>query len=199
MPFTRNNYRVIESFTSETGREYAKVVWKGIDVVGYISRIAGPGRTIQKEWYREKKREAVIDWKVNVNTGPQAGGYKEQKTYVKDEPDEDYIAPPDNPLPNRGYLLENYPTQERVEKLLEITEDNIGEYDVFTWGVHTIKVDKTGIIQSQGERYINHTSDVPLAPAAFKTLIQEIINAVNESPGEKVIVTETRAVFFKYD
>lgn len=57
MSFTRNNYKVVESFVSDTGRTYAKVVWKGIEQTGYISRLGGPGRTISKSWYKEKKRE----------------------------------------------------------------------------------------------------------------------------------------------
>lgn len=57
MAFTRNNYTVEESFTADNGREYVKVRWKGIGQTGYVSRIAGPGRTISEDWYREKKRE----------------------------------------------------------------------------------------------------------------------------------------------
>lgn len=57
MPLSRSAYNVVESFTADNGFEYAKVVYKGIEQTGYISRIAGPGNTITEGWYKEKKRE----------------------------------------------------------------------------------------------------------------------------------------------
>lgn len=57
MAFTRNNYRVDESFRADNGKEYCKVTWKGINQTGYISRVSGPGKTITKGWYQRKKRE----------------------------------------------------------------------------------------------------------------------------------------------
>jgi hypothetical protein len=59
MPQSRDQYEVIESFTDQVGlgKEYAKVRYKGIDQVGYISRVDGPGDEISKEWYQEKKRQ----------------------------------------------------------------------------------------------------------------------------------------------
>lgn len=63
MPQSRNNYEVIESFTDEVGqgKEYAKVRYKGIDETGYISRVGGPGDSITKDWYREKKNQQPED------------------------------------------------------------------------------------------------------------------------------------------
>ena len=59
MPLSRNQYRVIESFTDQVGqgKEYAKVEYKGIEETGYISRVKGAGDEISKEWYQEKKRQ----------------------------------------------------------------------------------------------------------------------------------------------
>ncbi len=199
MSFTRNNYTVLESFTDPNGREYAKVLWKGIESTGYISRISGPGRTITEEWYKDKKRENKVNWDVTINTGPEAGGYAEELIYEKDEPDDDYLPPIDNPLPGKGYLLENYPVRERVETLTEITENNLPDYDVFTWGVYSILISEGGVIESSGWRFINHTSDLPLAEPAFLTMLEEIRNAVNSSPGTEVMITKTRCVFFKYE
>jgi len=58
MPLSRDQYVVEESFTDQVGlgKEYLKVRYKGIDEVGYISRVEGPGDEISKEWYQEKKR-----------------------------------------------------------------------------------------------------------------------------------------------
>ena len=59
MPLSRDQYRVIESFTDQVGqgKEYAKVEYKGIEQIGYISRVKGPGNEISKEWYQEKKTQ----------------------------------------------------------------------------------------------------------------------------------------------
>ena len=59
MPKSRNQYRVIESFTDQVGqgKEYAKVEYKGIEETGYISRVKGPGDTITEKHYKKKKRE----------------------------------------------------------------------------------------------------------------------------------------------
>lgn len=56
-PLTRNAYEVAESFVAENGREYLKVNYKGINQTGYLSRIGGPGNSITKSWFEEKKRE----------------------------------------------------------------------------------------------------------------------------------------------
>jgi hypothetical protein len=58
MPQSRDQYVVKESFTDQVGlgKEYAKVRYKGIDEIGYISRVEGPGDEISKGWYQEKKR-----------------------------------------------------------------------------------------------------------------------------------------------
>lgn len=77
MPQSRNQYEVIESFVDQVGagKEYAKVRYKGIEQVGYISRVAGPGKSISEDWYKEKKRQQP-DELVRRVVGMVKGNYR---------------------------------------------------------------------------------------------------------------------------
>lgn len=56
-PLSRDAYTVQDSFTAENGRTYLEVEVKGIGQTKYLSRTGGPGRSISKEWFQEKKRD----------------------------------------------------------------------------------------------------------------------------------------------
>jgi len=58
-PLSRDQYEVVESFTDQVGagKDYLKVRYKGLGTTGYLSRVAGPGKSISKSWYKEKKRQ----------------------------------------------------------------------------------------------------------------------------------------------
>jgi ABC-type transporter Mla subunit MlaD len=61
MPQSRGQYEVVESFTDQVGlgKEYAKVRYKGIDEIGYISRVEGPGEEISKECIKRRKDNSL--------------------------------------------------------------------------------------------------------------------------------------------
>jgi len=58
-PLSRDAYVVEERFTDTVGqgKDYLKVRYKGIGTVGYLSRVAGPGRSISKRQYQRKKKQ----------------------------------------------------------------------------------------------------------------------------------------------
>jgi hypothetical protein len=56
-PLTRSAYEAVEQFEADNGRTYIKARVKGIGATKYLSRTGGPGRTISKSWYQEKKRD----------------------------------------------------------------------------------------------------------------------------------------------
>jgi hypothetical protein len=60
-PLSRDAYTVRDSFVAENGRTYLEVEVKGIGQTKYLSRTGGPGRSISRDWYNEKKRDKEPD------------------------------------------------------------------------------------------------------------------------------------------
>lgn len=134
-------------------------------------------------------------WVKKVTENPEL--YKDYTRFILDEPyDRKGIAPVDNPFPSRGYLLDNYPTEERLDMLEEKFRDT--SFESYAFGVYSIMVEDNTIVSS-GERFTEHNSNLTILKSNFRQVLTEIGNALNSSPGTTVIITKTFLAGFNYE
>lgn len=120
--------------------------------------------------------------------------YERATDIVYDEPYENGYTPPvDFPFIGRGYPIEDYPSTDRREMLIEEIHDT-PDYDHYSMTVVTATYSEDGSILSRGERHTNllPADSIPQLRAEFDNMIGEVAASAASYGGAVVFKSKVK-------